>query len=143
MKLVIFSMLAVLACLPEPGSAASDRSAKDNKSAQAGRPPQIMEVDMPYELFLALGSYHDFNEDEELRNIDINQEIIPVLETIIKEFTTEKKKYEAHSPMSSAMTKRIRKIKKHVEDFKRELLYRKKVVEFRRLMKKQKTLIYR
>ena len=53
----------------------------------------ILTVDMPYNLFMALASYHELTETE-ADGENINKEIIPVIETIIDELTKEYKKCE-------------------------------------------------
>jgi hypothetical protein len=96
--------------------------------------------DLTYSLFDSLGTYHDLTQAEEQRRMDVNQEIIPVLESIIEEFNREKAKLMQNHGYSPDMNARIRKIEQHVRDFTKELRYRQAALQYKLLMEKQKSI---
>ncbi|MCK5877514.1 MAG: hypothetical protein KAG43_07760 [Candidatus Marithrix sp.] len=98
----------------------------------------VVEFDVPYELFVALSDYHDLTQLEEQHHID--KEIIPVITEIIYYFTEEIDKYLVMPDISDKIKVNLEKINSHLIDFKNELLFRKKVVEFRALLKQQQQL---
>ncbi len=98
----------------------------------------VAEFDVPYELFAALSDYHDLTQLEEKRHIDA--EIIPAITEIIYYFEEERQKYLSIQTISEKMKKNLEKMDAHLTDFKNELLFRKKVLEFRILLKKQQQL---
>jgi len=104
--------------------------------AQASQ--SVAEFDVPYELFAALSDYHDLTQLEEKRHIDA--EIIPVISDIITYFEEERQKYLSIRAISAKVKKNLEKMDAHLTDFNNELLFRKKVFEFRMLLEKQHKL---
>ncbi|MDM8545274.1 hypothetical protein QUF61_02155 [Candidatus Venteria ishoeyi] len=108
--------------------------------------------DVPYELFAALSEYHDLTQSEEKNHQLIDTEMIPVIEDIIYYFEEERKKYtkiekkqqtlgmENEHIILNKVKENLKKMDAHLLDFRNELLFRKKAIEFRLLMKKQKAL---
>ncbi len=102
----------------------------------------VAEFDVPYELFAALSDYHDLTQSEEKRNLVVDEEIIQAITEIIYYFEEERQKYlSIQDKLVSAKVKQnLEKMDAHLTDFKNELLFRKKVVEFRTLLEKQQKL---
>ena len=100
----------------------------------------VIEFDVPYELFAALSDYHDLTQSEEKRHLVIDEEMIPVIAEIIYSFEEERQKYLNIQNISDKMKKNLGKMDDHLTDFRNELLFRKKVVEFRTLLEKQQKL---
>ena len=98
--------------------------------------------DIPYELFASLSEYHDFTQSEEKQHLVIDEEIIPVITEIIYYFEEERRKYVSIQGkfFNKKMRENLEKMDAHLADFKNELLFRKKVAEFRALLKKQQRL---
>ncbi|MBE9562835.1 MAG: hypothetical protein IMF12_08245 [Proteobacteria bacterium] len=107
-----------------------------NNSQDSGQ--SVIEFDVPYELFVALGDYHDLTQLEEKRHID--EEIIPAINDIIYYFIEERKKYLVVEDISDKTKKNLEKMDAYIIDFKNELLFRQKAIEFRVLLKKQQQL---
>lgn len=105
--------------------------------------PNIITIDMPYDLFVALASYHELSEAEK-QGESINKDIIPVLEDIVKELAAERNKYKqisAEHKLKTRMEDFLNKMEKHRLGFYNELVYRKKVFQFNELLNKQNQLI--
>ncbi len=102
----------------------------------------VVEFDVPYELFAALSDYHDLTQSEEKSNLVIDEEIIQAIAEIIYYFEEERQKYLSiqDQHFSAKVEKNLEKMDAHLTDFRNELLFRKKVVEFRTLLEKQQKL---
>ena len=100
----------------------------------------VIEFDVPYELFAALSDYHDLTQSEEKRQLTVDEEIIPAITEIIYYFEEERQKYLNIQDISDKVKINLAKIDAHLTDFKNDLLFRKKVVEFKILLEKQHKL---
>jgi len=103
---------------------------------------ELAEFDVAYELFAALSDYHDLTQAEEKRRLVIDKEIIPVIKEIIYYFEEERQKYLKiqDEKFVAKVQKNLEKMDAYLTDFRNELLFRKKVVEFRTLLKEQQKL---
>lgn len=107
-----------------------------------GMATEIVEINITYDLFDALVEYQDLSGQEAERPVD--EELVPVLETIITHYEAEKRKLEnlaAGLDDELDLTPRIGKMTGHIEHFRKELQYRRAVLEYRQLQEKQRSLI--
>ncbi len=100
----------------------------------------VIEFDVPYELFAALSEYHDLTQSEEKQRLVIDEEIIQVISEIIYFFEEERQKYINIQNISGKIKINLEKMDAYLTDFRNELLFRKKVIEFRILLEKQQKL---
>jgi len=106
-------------------------------------PDNIVTVDIPYSLFVALVAYQELTEMENAGK-KINSEMIPVLENIVGYLRTERGKYKNLSPsdsISSEYRQFLTRMDTHIESFSKELMYRRSTAEYETLMEKQKTML--
>lgn len=135
LKKIIF-LLGIAACYAPFYSNASD----DGKS------DEVVIVDVSLKLFIALASYNELLKEEKEYGEGVNGEIVPAIEDIIAEFEKEVHHLKALSEHLEGRNKqdvqaRVDKIQKHLEDFARELQYRRKKFELELLLQKQKELM--
>ncbi len=148
MKLKIV-MLVSLALLPGMLAAAATPEAKASADSRERQRPdterqQIVRVDISYALFAALAEYQEFSEAEKQGDSRANAALVPVLESILRELDQEYARHTAlldEAPDPGALEKRLQKLQAYIQDFRNELVFRKKVMEFNALLEKQKTLI--
>ncbi|MFK5970912.1 MAG: hypothetical protein QM487_12445 [Candidatus Marithrix sp.] len=136
MKLgIVFTLLSLLMIIPYQFMVISAFAENIQNSDQS-----VIEFDVPYELFAALSDYHDLTQSEEKRHLVIDEEIIPVIAEIIYSFEEEQQKYLNIQNISDKVKNNLEKMDAHLIDFRNELLFRRKVVEFRTLLEKQQKL---
>lgn len=133
-------------CLCMPGITIAQNTIEkktDSIRSDSARSDTILTVDIPAELFMALVSYQELSEAE-AEGKEVNRRLIPVLESIVEALKAERRKFESYRPEAGAeamMKKRIAKLDSHLLDFQKELRYRRVLLEYRQLQKKQKALI--
>jgi hypothetical protein len=112
--------------------------------AQAPQPPdQMITIDISFDYFMALAAYQDLT-DAEARGAAVDGEMVGVLETIISELTEIRKKYDCFEPSNGVrrdLTRRLRKLDRHISDFRTELQYRRNASELRKMLERQKALM--
>ena len=118
----------------------------------------IVEVDMPINLFLALSLYHELSEqapqtldipaEENVRHLSsVNQELLSTIEDIIHELWSEQQKVMAllNNENSDIDIQLLEKNQKRLEElqqqFKKELQFRQTMQQLYELMKKQQRLL--
>ena len=136
MKLsIVFTLLSLLIVIPSQFIVMPVFAENTQNSDQS-----VIEFDVPYELFAALSDYHDLTQSEEKQHLIVDEEIILVITEIIYFFEEERQKYLNIQNISDKMKKNLEKMDAYLADFRNELLFRKKVVEFRILLEKQQKL---
>ena len=102
----------------------------------------IAEVNISYTLFSALAEYAELTQAENSQHLDVNEKIIPVLETILQEYEQELQKYMLllNENSNQELQSKVNKLVQYAKDFQKELIYRKKVVELNQLIKKQQSI---
>ena len=139
-KVLLPAVLCFLLCL-------SGNAIPQNRlEAEAEPPPRsdvILTVNIPAELFMALVSYQELSEAEDQGEATLRK-LIRVLETIVKTLTEEQQKFTALRPETGAdanLEHRLSKLDRHLKDFQNELRYRRTLLEYQQLKKKQKSFI--
>lgn len=102
----------------------------------------IVEVNISYDLFTALAEYAELTQSENSQHIDINAKMIPVLETILREYSQELQKYHElliETP-NQILQLKVSKLAEYAKDFRQELIYRKKALELNDLIKQQQMI---
>lgn len=134
------AVLCFLLCLP--GSAIP----QNRLEAEADSPPRsdvILTVNIPAELFMALVSYQELSEADD-QGEATTRKLINVLETIVKTLKEEQRKFTALRPeigADASLEYRLSKLDRHLNDFQNELRYRRTLLEYQQLKKKQKSFI--
>jgi hypothetical protein len=135
----LLSMLCLWLCVP--GIAASQNRTDENAATGYDT---IVTVNIPTELFMALITYQELSEAETEGKETVVEKLIPVLKSMIEALESERRKLapnRSDTPADPMTRTRIAKLDRHLADFRNELRYRRKLLEYQRLKEKQKALI--
>lgn len=131
---VLCAIGALLIC--RWGTAAED-------AAPAAAPDGLITVQIPYDVFMTLARYQDLM-DAEARGETVDREMVDVLEIMIDRLMNIRRRYaEARTPndMKEELGRRLGKLDRHLDDFRKERAYRRKIAELREKLEEQRALM--
>ena len=134
------AVLCFLLCFP---GTAIPQDRLEATTKPPSRSDVILTVNIPAELFMALVSYQELSAADD-QGEATTRKLVGVLETIVKTLKEEQQKFTALRPETGAdasLEHRLSKLDRHLKDFQNELRYRRTLLEYQQLKKKQKSFI--